>query len=68
MTSVLTNLNVYFAVAQEALAEVMKLDSQAKKPKPDGVPGFVITLDLERQSFKQSLICIAFSVCTWRLC
>ena len=61
MAPVLTNLNVYFAIAEEALAEMMKLDSGAKKPKPDGAPGFVITYDPKRQSFKQSLVCIAFS-------
>lgn len=61
MAPVLTNLNVYFAVAEDALAEVTRLDSEAKKPKPDGAPGFVIVYDPKHQSFKQSLICIAFS-------
>ncbi|MEX8500035.1 hypothetical protein [Leptothrix ochracea] len=61
MTALLTNAHVYRAVAEEALAEAVRLDAAAKQPKPDGSPGFVIQWDPERKSFKNSLIAIAFS-------
>jgi hypothetical protein len=61
MTPLLTNAHVYRAIAEEALAEAIRLDAAAKQPKPDGSPGFVIQLDPERKSFKRSLVAIAFS-------
>jgi hypothetical protein len=61
MTALLTNAHVYRAIAEEALAEAVRLDAGGKRPKPDGSPGFVIQFDPERKSFKQSLIAIAFS-------
>jgi hypothetical protein len=60
-SAMLTNSYVYRAIAEEALAEAMCLDSAAKSPKPDGSPGFVIQLDPDRRSFKKSMIAIAFS-------
>ena len=61
MTALLTNAHVYRGIAEEALVEATRLDAEAKRPKPDGSPGFVIQLDPERKSFKKSLIAIAFS-------
>ena len=59
MTTLLTNAHIYRAIAEEALAEAVRLDTAAKLPKPDGSPGFVIQLDPERKSFKKSLVAIA---------
>ena len=61
MIALLTNAHVCRAIAEEALAEAVCLDAAARRPKPDGSPGFVIELDPERKSFKKSLIAIAFS-------
>ena len=61
MTALLTNAHVYRAIAEEALAEAVRLDDAAKTPKPDGSPGFVIQMDPDRRSFKKSLVAIAFS-------
>lgn len=61
MEPLLTNLHIFRAIAEEAHAEAQRLDSTAKTPKPDGSPGYVIALDPNRSSFKQSLIAIAFS-------
>jgi len=57
----LSNANVYLAIAEEALAVSKQLDEASRRAKPDGQPGFVITYDPERTSFKQSLIAIVFA-------
>jgi hypothetical protein len=59
--SMLSNANVYLAIAEEALAESKQLDEASQRPKPDGQPGFVITYDPEHTSFKQSLIAMVFA-------
>lgn len=61
MAAFLTNAHVYRCIAEEALAEMTRLDAAAKRPKPDRSPGFVIQLDPEHTSFKSALIAIAFS-------
>ena len=61
MTALLTNAHIYRAIAEEALAEAVRLDAASKQPKPDGSHGFVVRLYPERRSFKKSLIAIAFS-------
>ena len=61
MTALLTNAHVYRAIAEEALAEAVRLGAAATQPKADGSPGFVVQLDPERKSFKRSLVAIAFS-------
>lgn len=57
----ISNANVYLAIAEEALAESKRLDEAARIPRPDGQPGFVVTYDPEHMSFKQSLIAIVFA-------
>jgi hypothetical protein len=57
----ISNANVYLAIAEQALAESKRLDKAARIPKSDGHPGFVITYDPERTSFKQSLIAMVFA-------
>lgn len=61
MTAVLTNLGVYLWIAEEALSESTQLLEIGRSPKPDGQPGYILSLDPERKSFKQSFIAIAFS-------
>lgn len=61
MTAVLTNLGVYLSIAEEALSESTQLLEIGRSPKPDGQPGYILSLDPERKSFKQSFIAIAFS-------
>lgn len=57
----ISNADVYLTIAEEALAKSKQLDEIARIPKPDGHPGFVITYDPKRTSFKQSLIAIVFA-------
>ncbi|HUZ91202.1 MAG TPA: hypothetical protein VMU78_04795 [Methylocella sp.] len=57
----ITNVDVYFAIAEEALAESERLEKLARRPKPDGDPGVIVTYDPERKSFKNSLVAIVFA-------
>ena len=57
----LSNADVYLAIAEEALAESRKLDEAFIRPKPEGQPGTVKTFDPIRTSFKQSLIAMVFA-------
>jgi hypothetical protein len=61
MPSVMTNVRVYLAIAEDAAAESKRLLEEGRTPKPDGQPGYVVTHDPERRSFKQSFIAIAFA-------
>jgi len=58
---VLSNFDVYFAIAEEALRKSKELGEAHRAPKPDGTPGYILRFDPERQSFKQALISIVFS-------
>ena len=57
----ITNVGVYLAIAEEALAESERLEKEARRPKPDGEPGFIVTYDPEQKSFKNSLVAIVFA-------
>jgi hypothetical protein len=57
----ISNLDVYLAIAEEALAESERLEKLARRPQPDGEPGFIVTYDPERKSFKNSLVAIVFA-------
>jgi hypothetical protein len=57
----LTNLDVYLAIAEEALVECERLEKESRTPKPDGEPGFIVKYDPERKSFKNGLIAITFA-------
>lgn len=61
MTGVVTNLSVYLAISEEALAESVRLFETGRTRKANGEPGYVIAWDPEHKSFKQSLIAIAFA-------
>jgi hypothetical protein len=58
----ITNVDVYFAIAEEALAESERLEKLARRPKPDGEPGVIVTYDPERKSFKNSLYQVSESL------
>ena len=57
----LSNIQTYLAIAEEAAVKAKYLQEQIKKPKPDGSPGFVINNEVKREAFKQNLIAMAFS-------
>lgn len=57
----LSNVEIYFAIAREAHAEMKRLEGTSRRSKPDGSPGHVVTYDPARRSLKQAMIAIAFS-------
>jgi hypothetical protein len=58
---IITNLDVYVAIAEEALAESERLEKLARRPKPGGEPGDMLAYDPEQKSFKNSLVAIVFA-------
>ena len=57
----LSNLRVYLAIAEDALAESKRLTEEYRRPKQDGTEGFVVTYDPNQKSFQHSLIAIVFA-------
>ena len=57
----ISNLDVYLAIATEALVRSQELDAAQTRPMPDGQPGQIITCDPSRGSFKNSLTAIVFA-------
>lgn len=57
----ISNVETYLAIAQEAHAEMKRLDDESRHPKPDGSPGFIVTYDPEGRSLKHAMIAIAFA-------
>jgi hypothetical protein len=55
----ITNVDIYLAIATESQAEAERLETLSRRPNPDG--GFIITYDPARKSFKNSLIAITFA-------
>ena len=61
MPIALSNLDIYLAIAEESIAESHQFDAASRIPKPDGQPGYIVTLDPNSASFKKSLISLAFA-------
>lgn len=57
----LTNAEIYLAIAEEAFAGMKELEKASRSPKPNGEPGAIIRIDPEQKSFKKAMISIAFS-------
>lgn len=58
---ILTNAQVYRDIAAESLQASEALIDAHRRPKNDGTPGSVLSLDPGRRSFKLSLIAIVFA-------
>ena len=56
-----TNSHVYWDIANEANTRAQTLFAASRRPKEDGSAGFIIAFDPSNESFKQSLVAIAFS-------
>lgn len=57
---VVSNAGIYFAIAEEAFAEMEDDLAKNRTPKEDG-SGWIIKYDPDQKSFKNALICIVFS-------
>lgn len=58
---VFTNIATYKAIADAAHAQMIAAIEAGRRPKLDGSPGWIITLDPEQTSFKQAMISIVFT-------
>lgn len=59
--SLITNLDIYLAIAKDSMSKSDDFYNANRRPKPDGEPGSIITFDPERRSFEHSLIAIVFA-------
>jgi hypothetical protein len=57
----ISNQEIFLSIARSAHQEMRRFLDEGRTPKSDGSPGYVITLDSERRSFKQALIATAFA-------
>lgn len=57
----ITNLEIYLAIAEEAHSDMRAAMAKGITPKPNGEPGFVMRSEPDRRSFKQAMIAIAFA-------
>lgn len=57
----ISNLNLFRGMAEEAAARSLESLNAHRTPKPNGEPGFILSPDPERTSMKQALIAIAFA-------
>lgn len=55
-----TNYRAFYRIAKESYAAMNEFTNINRKPKPNGEPGYIITLDPEQKSFKHALITIVF--------
>lgn len=55
-----TNYQVFYRIAKESYAAMNESTNINRKPKPNGEPGYIITLDPEQKNFKHALITIVF--------
>lgn len=55
-----TNVCVFYTMAQESYEAMNKHLNSHRRPKPDGEPGYIMTLDPEQKSFKNAFITIVF--------
>ena len=59
-SSVITNITVYEAIAEDAHQKMHELIDSGRRPKPDGSPGWIVSWDPYQASFKQAMIVIVF--------
>lgn len=58
---VLTNAEVYRAIADEAYQKMVQSIEAGRRPKPDGSTGWIVTYDPDQTSFKQAMISLVFT-------
>lgn len=58
---VITNIEIYKTIADEAYQKMIQLMEAGRRPKSDGNTGWIITYDPNKNSFKQSMISIVFT-------
>jgi|SRR5882724_166658 len=57
----LSNANIYRAIAEEAHASMRATLANVVKPKPDGAPGYILRSEPDRRSFKDAMVTVVFA-------
>ncbi len=60
-TFVQTSVHIYYGIAKESYVAMNEHLNAGRKPKGNDEPGYILTYDPERKSFKNALITIVFS-------
>jgi hypothetical protein len=58
---VLTNVEVYRTIADEAYKKMVQSVEAGRRPKADGTAGWIVTYDPDQTSFKQAMISLVFT-------
>ncbi|ACD89734.1 hypothetical protein Clim_0648 [Chlorobium limicola DSM 245] len=58
---IITNVEIYKAVANEAYEDMVLLSESGRRLKSDGSAGFIITYDPTHASFKKAMISLVFT-------
>jgi hypothetical protein len=58
---IVTNVDIYKAVADEAYDEMVLLAEAGRRPKPDRNAGWILTYDPTHASFKKAMISLIFT-------
>jgi len=58
---IMTNERVYYSIARQAYDDMKEDLEKNIRPKSNGAPGYVKSIDPEQNSFKNALICIVFN-------
>lgn len=58
---IISNIQTYFEIATEALAQSERFSAEGRPPKPDGSPNNILIYDPQRRSFKHALTAIVFA-------
>jgi hypothetical protein len=61
VSDLVSNVRVYLAIAEESASASQRFIEEGRRPKENGQPGYIVTHDPERRSFKQGLVAIAFA-------
>ncbi len=58
---VVSNIRTFYKIAKESFEHMQKEFESGRRRKPNGEPGWILTLDPDQNSFKSALIAITFS-------
>jgi hypothetical protein len=59
--SIITNIDVYWSVAEEAHNTMQANLAESRTPNPNGDSGYIIRRDPDRRSFKNAMVTITFA-------
>lgn len=58
---IITNIDIYWSIAEEAHAAMRADLAESMTPKPNGELGYIVRWDPDRRSFKNAMITVAFA-------